>query len=604
MAKNKIYYRSGQGFRLKLTGAEGEPLPLDEIDWCGRLYTGTTDDHYIISHTAAEGWLNCAPVPEQAGEVYVDLQNCNLLPGSLMLAIETSDGARYKFALDIELVPCPVTNVTATVEATLPVVPVSLAPYQAQLGTKADAANVYTKTETDAKLGTKADKATTLAGYGITDVCVHGGGELLDIGRETYQFVKFSRWDENAKETKAALATKADAAETTAALETKADAAETTAALATKADAAETSAALETKADAAAVYTKAETDTKLATKANAADIYTKTEADTKLGTKANAADVYTKAEADSKLGTKANTADVYTKAETDTKLGTKANAADVYTKAETDTALVAKQDKLEDSADIHVDTNSLTLTDAAKQALFVDMWLKANDIYYPAGLSFGYDEETGLFSLRWENDKANTSKYFLDDITYEDALKIYHNPMCAPFGYSSMGVTPRVSLPPVNYHVGSGPVYSVDVSDNTCMGGSNKSDVIILSGISSNNVANFYQPFSLTGDTRVKAIIGWLSTTGEGRLKNAITTCSAPKLEYLRIYLKQNFNIAKCPVLDLGSFQFMVAHASNTAAITITVHPDVYAKLTDTDNTEWHKVLTDGAAKNISFATV
>ena len=566
MAKNKIYYRSGQGFRLKLTGAEGEPLPLDEIDWCGRLYTGTTDDHYIISHTAAEGWLNCAPVPEQAGEVYVDLQNCNLLPGSLMLAIETSDGARYKFALDIELVPCPVTNVTATVEATLPVVPVSLAPYQAQLGTKADAANVYTKTETDtklgtkadaanvytktetdAKLGTKADKATTLAGYGITDVCVHGGGELLDIGRETYQFVKFSRWDENAKETKAALATKADAAETTAALETKADAAETTAALATKADAAETSAALETKADAAAVYTKAETDTKLATKANAADI---------------------------------------------------------YTKAETDTALVAKQDKLEDSADIHVDTNSLTLTDAAKQALFVDMWLKANDIYYPAGLSFGYDEETGLFSLRWENDKANTSKYFLDDITYEDALKIYHNPMCAPFGYSSMGVTPRVSLPPVNYHVGSGPVYSVDVSDNTCMGGSNKSDVIILSGISSNNVANFYQPFSLTGDTRVKAIIGWLSTTGEGRLKNAITTCSAPKLEYLRIYLKQNFNIAKCPVLDLGSFQFMVAHASNTAAITITVHPDVYAKLTDTDNTEWHKVLTDGAAKNISFATV
>ena len=40
---------------------------------------------------------------------------------------------------------------------------------------------------------------------------------------------------------------------------------------------------------------------------------------------------------------------------------------------------------------------------------------------------------------------------------------------------------------------------------------------------------------------------------------------------------------------------------SSTA--TVTVHPTVYAKLTDTTNTQWHKVLTDALAKNITFAT-
>ena len=36
---------------------------------------------------------------------------------------------------------------------------------------------------------------------------------------------------------------------------------------------------------------------------------------------------------------------------------------------------------------------------------------------------------------------------------------------------------------------------------------------------------------------------------------------------------------------------------------TITVHPDVYAKLTDETNTEWHALLALAAEKNITFAT-
>lgn len=90
------------------------------------------------------------------------------------------------------------------------------------------------------------------------------------------------------------------------------------------------------------------------------------------------------------------------------------------------------------------------------------------------------------------------------------------------------------------------------------------------------------------------------------------------KLVELRGCLRGNFgfNIADSPLLSLASFQYMVDNAKNTAPITVTVHPDVYAKLTgDTTNAaaaalsadelaQWQSLVSAAAAKNISFATV
>lgn len=50
--------------------------------------------------------------------------------------------------------------------------------------------------------------------------------------------------------------------------------------------------------------------------------------------------------------------------------------------------------------------------------------------------------------------------------------------------------------------------------------------------------------------------------------------------------------------------QYMIDNAANTAAITVTVHPDVYAKLSDETNAEWHALLAQAAEKNIIFATL
>lgn len=77
------------------------------------------------------------------------------------------------------------------------------------------------------------------------------------------------------------------------------------------------------------------------------------------------------------------------------------------------------------------------------------------------------------------------------------------------------------------------------------------------------------------------------------------------ELVELRGCLRSNFdfNIADSPLLSLASFQYMVDNAYNTAPITITVHPDIYAKLTDATNAEWYAVAEAAAAKNIAFAT-
>lgn len=106
-------------------------------------------------------------------------------------------------------------------------------------------------------------------------------------------------------------------------------------------------------------YTKSEADALLETKANAADVYTSDEVDGLLDAKANADDVYTADEVDGLLADKADAADVYDKNDVDALLADKADvadlddyakAADVYTTEELD-AILADKLEAEDLAD-------------------------------------------------------------------------------------------------------------------------------------------------------------------------------------------------------------------------------------------------------------
>lgn len=95
---------------------------------------------------------------------------------------------------------------------------------------------------------------------------------------------------------------------------------------------------------------------------------------------------------------------------------------------------------------------------------------------------------------------------------------------------------------------------------------------------------------------------------------NAFQGCAA--LEDVRIsQLGYDISFADSPLLSLGSISHLIAQRAGSNTITVTVHPDVYAKLTgDTTNAaaaalsadelaQWQEVLGQAVAKNISFAT-
>ena len=71
--------------------------------------------------------------------------------------------------------------------------------------------------------------------------------------------------------------------------------------------------------------------------------------------------------------------------------------------------------------------------------------------------------------------------------------------------------------------------------------------------------------------------------------------CTA--LEEIRIKsLKSNIFFADSPLLSLTSIQYMVDNAANTSPITITLHPDAYARVTE-------ELVAQAAEKQITFAT-
>lgn len=91
--------------------------------------------------------------------------------------------------------------------------------------------------------------------------------------------------------------------------------------------------------------------------------------------------------------------------------------------------------------------------------------------------------------------------------------------------------------------------------------------------------------------------------TFENRNNNAALV-GCVSLQEIRIkQLQYNVNLKDSPLLTLESFQYLVENATNTSAITVTVHADVYAKLTDPQQADWYAVNTAAQGKHISFAT-
>lgn len=104
---------------------------------------------------------------------------------------------------------------------------------------------------------------------------------------------------------------------------------------------------------------------------------------------------------------------------------------------------------------------------------------------------------------------------------------------------------------------------------------------------------------------KLKKIIGQLdirNITSNVNVTRMFFQCGL--LEDVRISsLKVNISFAYSPLISIESLQYLINNAANTSPITVTVHADVYTKIQDEGQVDWHALIETAAAKQITFAT-
>ncbi len=255
-----------------------------------------------------------------------------------------------------------------------------------------------------------------------------------------------------------------------------------------------------------------------------------------------------------------------------------------------------KQGKLGTSEGLTLKDDVLSLTERAKQMLFDDMWKAAVGLTGDVDHSH-YDED------------GRPTPYMANRLwlTYEEAVAVssqprsFSNPFCIqgartnirPFGYANITTTQSsLAFAGSTIEVANICAYDHKITKDF--------DSSFSLSISSNYLHAFFN-----NCTRLHTVIGSLSLA-ENSYNNINLCPGCVSLVHIPIScLHQNLYLGDCPLLSIETLSYLVATATNgTNAIAVIVHSDVYAKLTDESNEEWHQVLLDAIEKNISFATV
>lgn len=259
-----------------------------------------------------------------------------------------------------------------------------------------------------------------------------------------------------------------------------------------------------------------------------------------------------------------------------------------------DDVLSSKQDALTTSEDLSISaSNKLSLTDMAKKRLFIDMFNEAAGTY-------GYARIVdGVFDCK------------LNDIslTYQEAIDIYKS--SANIGYLGFGDSHLTYYPyKTTFPIKVLPFGVGFVNPLFCA--LSEIEILVMDLTHAIPYINLLEAF--TNCTKLREIRGFFSAKGE-KYRKAFENC-VNLIEVRLNRIAYDISFSDSAQLSLASIKNIVRNAANgTSTITVTVHADVYAKLTgDTTNeaaaalapeelAQWQQVLTDAAAKNINFAT-
>lgn len=211
------------------------------------------------------------------------------------------------------------------------------------------------------------------------------------------------------------------------------------------------------------------------------------------------------------------------------------------------------------------------------------------DMYDTMSGSYGtYNSNTGYFEL-------NT----LTDLTYEETRQIVKH-----------SVIHTASTRRLFGHVYTGcrtffvcRTYGQDDLTDMFAYENNLEVIRISTGYGSHTNATGINNFILNC-SKLKTILGniYIDSLTTGTLNPAY---GASNLETLYLYhLQTNLNMSTNPKLNLDCIVKLIENRSSIQKnITITVHPDIYSKISDETNEEWHQLVDLAANKNITFVT-
>ena len=278
-----------------------------------------------------------------------------------------------------------------------------------------------------------------------------------------------------------------------------------------------------------------------------------------------------------------------------------------------------KQKTLAATTDVKVqsadeDTDGLYLTDSAKRAVFVDMWNNR--------CKYGDDEHA--FGGYLPDEAPDVMHPFLLNkiwMTYEEAIQTWmlsHNQLGRGsneglFGGYGAEAYEKYSKCKTYFPIYCGMSYSAPSLVRAFKGNRIVETLSFVNGYGVVLGINAELQGAFDGCWNLREI---LSEIRSPTAFDNYTFRECRSLTEIRISrLLYDVCFADSPLLSLASFQYLVTNAANTSAITVTVHADVFAKLTgdmtneaaaaltDDEKAAWAAVLEAACAKNISFAT-
>lgn len=205
----------------------------------------------------------------------------------------------------------------------------------------------------------------------------------------------------------------------------------------------------------------------------------------------------------------------------------------------------------------------------------------------------GYNEDTGFFELNG-----------LKDITYEQALEIdaladtmFASDLGGLWGAGSNSAR-------TNYPMETFRFYYFPVNFNSCSFGSNL-EILNLE----HKWNGFLFPvsglaFFLQESRNCHTILGTVNISGITSSQSLFTASNHKIANFKFTGLKTSLTLKHAAFISLESFRFLIDNAANTSPISLTIHPDIYARIADETDTQWHALLTDAAEKKITIQTI